>query len=100
MELSLCIGPLKRDIRFALSASATEHARVKKSYKVLSSQKTTVFKKGYMEYLYYQLHVSASALAIIRLALNLSSDYTICMVCSGGRTRSRFTIVGNMKIRT
>jgi len=32
-----------------------------------------------MEYLYYQLHVSASTLAIIRLAFNLSSDYTICV---------------------
>jgi len=37
-----------------------------------------------MEYLYYQLHVSASTLAIIRLALNLSRDYAICMVCLGG----------------
>jgi hypothetical protein len=55
-----------------------------KSYYVLSSQNTTVFRKRYMEYLYYQLHVSASTLAIIRLALNLSRYYTICMVCSGG----------------
>jgi len=54
-----------------------------KSYNVLSSQNTTVIKKWYMEYLYYQLHVSASALAIIGLALNLSSNYTISMVCSG-----------------
>jgi hypothetical protein len=52
-----------------------------------------------MQYLQYQLHVSASTLAIIRLALNLSRDYTICMVCWEG-TRSRFTIVGSMKIRT
>ena len=54
-----------------------------------------------MEYLQYQLHVSASTLAIIRLAFNLSRDYTIYMVCSweGGRgTRSRFTIVGSMEI--
>jgi hypothetical protein len=36
-----------------------------------------------MEYLQYQLHVSASTLAIIRLAFNLSRDYTICMECSG-----------------
>jgi len=33
-----------------------------------------------MDYLQYQLHVLASALAIIRLAFNLSIDYTICMV--------------------
>jgi len=33
-----------------------------------------------MEYLHYQLHVSASTLAIIRLAFNLSRDYIICMV--------------------
>jgi hypothetical protein len=57
---------------------------VDKSYNVLSSQNTTVFRKWYMEYLYYQLYVSASTLAIIRLALNLSRYYTICMVCSGG----------------
>jgi len=36
-----------------------------------------------MEYLQYQLHVSASTLAIIKLAFNLSRDYTICIVCSG-----------------
>jgi hypothetical protein len=55
-----------------------------------------------MEYLHYQLHVSASILAIIRLAFNLSRDYTICMVYwgGGGTTRYRFTIVGSMKIRT
>jgi hypothetical protein len=40
-----------------------------------------------MEYLHYQLRVSPSTLAIIRLAFNLSSDYTICMVCSGGGGR-------------
>jgi len=44
-----------------------------KSYIVLSSQNTNVFRKWYMEYLYYQLHVSASTLAIIRLALTLRS---------------------------
>jgi len=55
-----------------------------KSQNVLISQNTTVLTKGYMEYLQYQLHVSASTLAIIRLAFNLSRDYTICMVCSGG----------------
>jgi len=49
-----------------------------------------------MEYLHYQLHVSASTLAIIRLAFNLSRDYTICMVCSGKGARSCFTIVGSM----
>jgi hypothetical protein len=57
-----------------------------------------------MEYLHYQLHVPASTLAIIRLAFNLSRDYTICMVCSGegkgGGTISRFAIVVSMKIRT
>jgi hypothetical protein len=54
-----------------------------------------------MEYLQYQLHVSASTLAIMRLAFNLSRDYTICMVYSEeGGTRSRFTIVGSMQIRT
>ena len=58
-------------------------------------------KSGTWSILYYQLHVSASTLAIIRLALNLSSDYTICMVCSGeGEARSRFTVAGSMKIRT
>jgi hypothetical protein len=36
-----------------------------------------------MEYLHYQLHVSASTLAIIRLAFNLSRDYTISMTRSG-----------------
>jgi hypothetical protein len=36
-----------------------------------------------MEYLYYQLHVSASTLAIVELAFNLTRDYTICMVYSG-----------------
>jgi len=54
-----------------------------------------------MQYLQYQLHVSASTLAIIRLAFNLSRDYTICMVYFGeGETRTPFTIVGSMKIRT
>jgi len=53
-----------------------------------------------MEYLQYQLHVSASTLAIIRLAFNLSRDYTIYGVLWWGGTRSRFTIVGSMKIRT
>jgi len=54
-----------------------------------------------MEYLQYQLHVSASTLAIIRLAFNLSRDYTICMVYWGeGGTKSHFTTVGSMKIRT
>ena len=36
-----------------------------------------------MEYLQYQLHVSASTLAIIKLTFNLSRDYTIYMVCFG-----------------
>ena len=60
------------------------------------------WQKWYKEYLQYQLHVSAPTLAIIRLAFNLSRDYTICMVyCGeGGGARSRFTIVGSMKIRT
>jgi hypothetical protein len=57
-----------------------------------------------MEYLQYQLHVSASTLATVRLAFNLSRDYTIRMVYSGkaggGATRSRFTIVSSMQIRT
>jgi len=54
-----------------------------------------------MEYLQYQLHVSAPTLTVIRLAFNLSRDYTNCMVYSGGGgARSRFTIVGSMKIRT
>jgi len=56
-----------------------------------------------MDYLQFQLHVSASTLAIVMLAFNLSKDYTICMVCFGegkGETRSRFTIVGSVKIRT
>jgi hypothetical protein len=35
-----------------------------------------------MQYLQYQLHVSASTLAIIRLAFNLSRDYAICTVYS------------------
>ena len=52
--------------------------------------------------MYYQLHVLASTLAIIRftLSLNLSRDYKICMVCSreGGGTRSHFTIVGSMNV--
>jgi hypothetical protein len=33
-----------------------------------------------MEYLQYELHVSASTLAIVRLAFNLLRDYTICAV--------------------
>jgi len=33
-----------------------------------------------MQYLQYQLHVSAATLAIIRLTFNLSRDYTICML--------------------
>jgi len=37
-----------------------------------------------MQYLQYQLHVSASTLTIIRLTFNLSRDYTICMVYSAG----------------
>ena len=54
-----------------------------------------------MQYLQYKLHVLVSTLAVIRLALNLSRDYTIRMVYSGGEgTRPRFTIVGSMKIRT
>jgi hypothetical protein len=40
-----------------------------------------------MEYLQYQLHIWASTLAIIRFVFNLSSNYTICVVYSGG-TRS------------
>jgi len=42
-----------------------------------------VLRKWYMEYLHYQLHVSASTLPIIRLAFNLSRDSVICMVCFG-----------------
>jgi hypothetical protein len=54
-----------------------------------------------MEYLQYELHVSASTLAIIRLTFTLSRDYTIRMLYSGGGgARSRFTIGGSMKIRT
>ena len=55
-------------------------------YNVWISQNTTIFKYGTWSSLYYQLHVLASILAIIRftLRLNLSRDYTICMVCSGG----------------
>ena len=54
-----------------------------------------------MQYLQYQLHVSASTLVIIRFVFNLLRDYIICMVyCVGGGARSRFTIVGSMKIRT
>jgi hypothetical protein len=33
-----------------------------------------------MEYLQYQLHVSASILAIVRFVFNVSSHYTICVV--------------------
>jgi hypothetical protein len=40
-----------------------------------------------MEYVQYQLHVSASTMAIIRLAFNLSRDYKIRMVYSGGGGR-------------
>jgi len=36
-----------------------------------------------MEYLQYQLRVSAYTLAIIRLTFKVSRDYTICTVCSG-----------------
>ena len=35
-----------------------------------------------MEYLHYQLHVSASTLAIVRFVFNLSSNYTKCVVFS------------------
>jgi len=60
-----------------------------------------MFNKWYMVYLQYQLHVLASTLAIIRLAFNLSRDYTICVVYWGeGGMRSRFSTVGSMKIRT
>jgi hypothetical protein len=37
-----------------------------------------------MEYLQYQLHVSASMLAIVRFVFNLLSKYTICVVYFGG----------------
>jgi hypothetical protein len=41
-----------------------------------------------MVYLQYQLHVSASTLAIIRLAFNLSRDYTY-MVAKLGLLKQR-----------
>jgi hypothetical protein len=47
-----------------------------------------------MQYLQYRLHVSASTLVIIRLAFNLSR-YGVLW-----GTRSRFTIVGGMKVLT
>jgi len=43
-----------------------------------------------MEYLQYQLHVSASTMAIVRFVFNSLSNYTISVVYSGGTgTRSR-----------
>jgi hypothetical protein len=51
---------------------------------VLISQNTTVLAKWYIEYLQYQLHVSASTFAIIRFAFNLSSNYAICVLYCGG----------------
>jgi hypothetical protein len=56
-----------------------------------------------MEYLQNQLRVSASTLAIIRLAFNLSGDYTFGWGWLGGgvgATRLRFTLVGSMNIIT
>jgi hypothetical protein len=51
------------------------------NHKMYQSIRTQLFQqKWYMQYLQYQLHVSASTLAIIRLAFNLSRDYAICMV--------------------
>ena len=47
----------------------------------------------------HQAPAGNSTLATIRLAFNLPKDYTICMVYSGG-TRSRFTVVDSIKIRT
>jgi len=40
-----------------------------------------------MEYLHYQLHVSASTLAIVRFVFNLLSNYTICAQCNGAYRR-------------
>jgi hypothetical protein len=51
-----------------------------------------------MQYLQYQLHVSASTLAIVRSAFNLLSNYTICVVYSGGGDEISFTKVGGMKV--
>ena len=53
-----------------------------------------------MEDLQYQLHVSASTLAIIRLTFKLSRDYNLYNLLWGRETRSRFTIVHSMKIST
>jgi hypothetical protein len=50
--------------------------------KGLAGRTQLYLKSGTWSILCYQLHVSASTVAIIRLALNLSRDYTICMVCS------------------
>jgi len=54
-----------------------------------------------MEYLQYQTHVSASTLAIIRLAFNLSRDYTICMVYfwGGGGEGTRYPPSQNYTIQ-
>jgi hypothetical protein len=43
-----------------------------------------------MQYLQYQLHVSASTMAIVGLAFNLSRDYTICMLYSEGGNEISF----------
>ena len=60
------------------------------AFKGLISQNTTVLAKWCMKYLQYQLHVSASTLAIVIFVFNLSSNYTICVVYfGGGGTRSR-----------
>ena len=50
-----------------------------------------------MQYLQYQLHVSASTLAIVGFVFNLSSNYTIC-VCTVGGDEILFTKVSSMKI--
>jgi len=48
-----------------------------------------------MEYLQYQLHVSASTLAIVSFVFDLLSNYTICVVFfwGGGRRDLVYKIV-------
>ena len=53
-----------------------------------------------MQYLQYQLHVLASTLAIIRLAINLLRDNTICMVVQSLDKLNANLMIANVEAET
>jgi hypothetical protein len=91
-------------LQYQLHVSASTLAIIRLTFNL---SRDYTLQKWYMQYLQYQLHVSTSTLAIIRLEFNFNKRlYNLYgVLCGegvgGGRgTRSRFTTVFSIKIRT